>query len=140
MLNLVNLFRSAKNAETYAAGQVIFEEGQPGHVMYVMLEGEVDVVYKNTVLETIGPGAIIGEMALLESQSQYIRTATARAKTACRLVPVDQKQFSFLVHETPNFALHVMTVLAERLRKRTIAKIMLALQADDPGAGGSPPA
>ena len=139
MLNLVNLFKSAKNAETYAAGQVIFQEGQPGEVMYVMLEGEVEVVYQDTVLETIGPGAIIGEMALLESPSQYLRTATARAKTTCKLVPVGQKQFTFLVHETPNFALHVMRVLAERLRKRTIAKIMLALQADIPGAAGSPP-
>jgi CRP-like cAMP-binding protein len=140
MMNLVNLFESAKNAETYAAGHVIFQEGQPGNVMYVMIEGEVDLVYQNTVLETIGPGAIMGEMALLESQSQYIRTATARAKTACKLVPVDQKRFTFLVHETPNFALHVMTVMAERLRKRTIAKIMLALQPDVPGAGGSSPA
>ena len=78
----------------------------------------------------------MGEMALLEPQ--YIRTATAQAKTDCKLVPVDQKQFTFLVHETPNFALHVMRMLAERLRKRTIAKIMLALQADVPGDAVSP--
>src|SRR5262245_10183155 len=135
MLNLVNLFKSAKNAETYDAGEVIFQEGEPGKVMYVMIAGEVDLVYQNTVLETIGPGAIMGEMALLESPSPYIRTATARAKTACQVVPVDHKQFTFLVHETPNFALHVMTVMAERLRKRTLAKIMLALQAEVPGAG-----
>ena len=137
MMNLLNLFKSATNAETYAAGQVIFQEGQPGEVMYVVIEGEVDLGYQGTVLETVGPGAIMGEMALL--QPQYIRSATARAKTACKLVPIDQKRFTFLVHETPNFALHVMRVLAERLRKRTIAKIMLALQADIPGAAGSPP-
>ena len=136
MIDLVNLFKSAKNAETYAAGQVIFEEGQPGNVMYVMIEGEVDLVYKNTVLETLGPGRIMGEMALLETSFQYIRTATARAKTACRLVPVDKKQFTYLVHETPNFALHVMTVMAERLRKTTVAKMVLAIQ--EAAAGGSP--
>jgi CRP-like cAMP-binding protein len=45
------------------------------------------------------------------------RSADAVAKTACVLAPVDERRFLFLVHETPMFALHVMSVMAERLRK-----------------------
>ncbi|MEZ4622222.1 MAG: hypothetical protein R2867_42875 [Caldilineaceae bacterium] len=47
------------------------------------------------------------------------RSATAVAKTACLLAPIGEKRFLFLVQETPYFALHVMSVMAERLRLRT---------------------
>jgi CRP-like cAMP-binding protein len=44
------------------------------------------------------------------------RSATVEAITDCQFVCVDQKRFKFLVTETPNFALGVMKVLADRLR------------------------
>jgi CRP/FNR family transcriptional regulator, cyclic AMP receptor protein len=66
------------------------------------------------VLDVAGPGDIVGEMALIDAKS---RSATAQAKSDCRLAPVDERRFLFLVHEHPLFALHVMRVLADRLRR-----------------------
>ena len=109
----LNLFRYAKNVETYSTGQHIFDEGQPGDVMYVVQEGEIDIVLHGNVIETVGPGGVIGEMALIDNGP---RSATAIAKTDVTIVPINQKRFDFLVQETPFFATQVMRVLVNRLR------------------------
>jgi CRP-like cAMP-binding protein len=82
--------------------------------MYVILEGEVELRIGGRVVETLGPGEPFGEMALIDHAP---RIATATAKSDCRLVAVPEKRFLFLVQQTPYFALHVMRVMAERLRK-----------------------
>ncbi len=109
-----NLFRTADNAESYAPGQMIFEEGQPGEVLYVVQEGEVEILVGADVVETLDAGDIFGEMALIEGKG---RSAGARAKTACRVVPVNEQRFAFLVQQTPHFAISVMKTMAERLRR-----------------------
>ena len=81
--------------------------------MYVLLEGEIDISLGDLVLEAAGPGALIGEMALIDDSP---RTANAVAKTACRLAQIDRRRFHFLVQQTPHFATHVMKTLADRLR------------------------
>jgi len=53
------------------------------------------------------------EMALIDARE---RSATAIAKSDCRLAPVDQKRFLFMVQQTPFFSLDVMRVLVRRLR------------------------
>ena len=109
-----NLFRNADNYESYGLGQTIFEEGQPGTALYVIKEGEVEILVGSEIMETLDAGEIFGEMALIEHKE---RSASARAKTACQLVPVDERQFAFLVQQTPHFALSVMQTMAERLRR-----------------------
>jgi CRP/FNR family transcriptional regulator, cyclic AMP receptor protein len=99
---------------TFAAGEVIFAEGDKGDNMYVLRSGEVEVERDGQVAETLAPGGIFGEMALIDGSP---RSATARAKTACELAPINEKSFLFLVHETPFFAIAVMRTLAERLRR-----------------------
>ena len=108
-----NLFRNADNFESYEAGQLIFEAGQPGEVLYVIKEGEVEILVGANVVETLESGEIFGEMALIEHKG---RSASARAKGACQVVPVNEQRFSFLVQQTPHFALSVMQTMAERLR------------------------
>ena len=56
---------------------------------------------------------IFGEMALIDNEP---RSATAVAITDVELVPISEKQFLFLVTQTPYFALKVMRILAQRLR------------------------
>jgi CRP/FNR family transcriptional regulator, cyclic AMP receptor protein len=109
----LNLFHS-KEALSFAAGQCIFKAGDRGDAMYVVTEGEVEIREGSTLLERAGPGSIFGEMALIDDAP---RSATVVAKTASRLVAVDRRQFEFMVTETPYFALAVMKVLADRLRK-----------------------
>ena len=66
------------------------------------------------ILETVEPGGIFGEMALIDKQE---RSASARAKSESKVVPIDQRRFLYLVANTPFFAVEVMEVMASRLRK-----------------------
>lgn len=108
----LSLFRNAETKE-FAAGETIFSKGEEGKIMYVVAEGEVDIWLGQVVAETVGPGGIFGEMALID---RNVRSADAIARNQCKLVPVDQRRFQFLVSETPFFALQVMAIMAERLR------------------------
>jgi CRP/FNR family transcriptional regulator, cyclic AMP receptor protein len=111
----IDLFRNADDVETYAAGHRIFEEGsEGGDRMYGVKEGEVEIVVHGAVVETVGPGGIFGEMSLIDSSR---RSASAIAKTDCVVVPVNAKRFNFLVQQTPMFALQVMKIMTDRLRR-----------------------
>jgi CRP-like cAMP-binding protein len=66
-----------------------------------------------TVVETAGQGSFIGEMALIDDEP---RSASARARSDCRVFPIDEARFQSLVMETPFFALQLMKTLARRLR------------------------
>ena len=112
----LNLFR---NQETtgFAAGATVVKAGEAGETMYIVTEGEVDILDGSTILETAGTGSIVGELALIDDEP---RSATVVAKTDCRLVPVDRKRFQYMVQETPFFALAVMKILADRLRKKNV--------------------
>ena len=113
-MTTLNLFRNAKDVQSFTAGQTIFEAGQPGDLMYVVQEGDIDIMLAGRVIDTAGPGGIIGEMALISDKP---RSAAAVAKSDCKLVPIDEKRFTLLVQQTPYFAIQVMRVIAERLRR-----------------------
>lgn len=98
----------------FQPGDTIFEEGSKGDTMFVIRSGEVVIERGGKVMETVPPGGIFGEMALIDGAP---RSATARAKTACEVAPITEKSFLFLVHETPFFAIAVMRTLADRLRR-----------------------
>ena len=98
----------------YAAGDVIFEEGDKGEAMFVVRTGEVTIERGGRVMETLSGGGVFGEMALIDGSP---RSATVRAKTDCEVAPINEKTFLFLVHETPFFAIAVMRTLADRLRR-----------------------
>jgi CRP/FNR family transcriptional regulator, cyclic AMP receptor protein len=110
----INLFKNVKNTVSFAAGDLIFKEGDaPEGLMYVVQSGEVIISVRGEALEIIGPGSPLGELGLVDSAP---RSATAVAHTDCILVPIDEKQFNFLVQQTPNFALQIMRTMAARLR------------------------
>lgn len=112
------MFENADNAIAGPAGTVIFNEGDPADQMYVVLDGEVELRRDGRLLNTIGPGSLLGELALIHKRP---RSATAVARTDCRLAPVNEKRFLFLVQQTPFFALHVMRVLGDRIVQRDVA-------------------
>jgi CRP/FNR family cyclic AMP-dependent transcriptional regulator len=118
-VDLLNLFKDAADARDVDDGTVIFDEESPGDVMYVILDGEVDIFANGVLVETLGPGDLLGEMALIDSKP---RSASALTRSACRIAPVNEERFLKMVQETPQFSLHVMRILADRLR-RTTAKI-----------------
>jgi CRP-like cAMP-binding protein len=83
-----------------APGDFLFREGDTGDQMYVLLEGEIETRLGDFVFESAGVGALLGEMALIDDSP---RTADALAKSACRLAPIDQRRFQFLVQQHPVF-------------------------------------
>jgi CRP/FNR family transcriptional regulator, cyclic AMP receptor protein len=113
-MDLVAHFQQARNAVSLQAGQVLFSEGEPGSSMFVLIEGTASVCVGGEVLEIARPGALLGEMALVDSAA---RSASVIAGAGCRVLAVDRRQFDMLVRESPEFARHVMTVMADRLRR-----------------------
>ena len=113
LMNPAELFRQESNTVQLAPGDFLFREGEKGDKMYVLLEGEVDIFLGDFVFETAGPGALLGEMVLIDDSP---RTANAVAKSPARLAQIDRRRFHFLVQQTPHFATHVMKTLADRLR------------------------
>lgn len=100
--------------QAFPRGQTIFREGEPGDRLYIVVEGQVDIVTGSRILETVEAGGILGEMALIDDKP---RSATAIARTDCVLTPIGRQHFLTLVRHTPPFALQVMRVMAERLRR-----------------------
>ena len=100
-------------SRTFKAGDTIFKQGEPATELYVIKNGRVGIQLGNRILDTLDSYDIFGEMALID---QAPRSADAIAVTDVTLIPVSEKQFLFLVSQTPFFALKVMRVLARRLR------------------------
>jgi CRP-like cAMP-binding protein len=112
----VRLFDHAETT-SFPAGTTIFKAGDAGNVMYVTIEGEIEIHVGAMTVEIAGPGSIVGEMALIDKGP---RSASAKARTDCKLAAVDLKRFEFLVQNTPYFAVQVMQVMADRLRHSNI--------------------
>ena len=100
-------------ARSFKVGETIFKEGDPATELYVIQSGRVGIRLGNRLLSTLEENKIFGEMALVDNAP---RSAGAVAETEVTLVPISEKQFLFLVSQTPFFALKVMRVLARRLR------------------------
>ncbi|MBL8154191.1 MAG: cyclic nucleotide-binding domain-containing protein [Anaerolineae bacterium] len=114
MIALDNLFRFSTDFQLFSAGQTIFNQGDPGAVMYVVLDGQVDILLGSQLVETVDCGGILGELSLIDNRP---RAATAIAHSDVRLVPIDRERFTFMVDETPFFAAQVMEAIAQRLRR-----------------------
>jgi CRP/FNR family transcriptional regulator, cyclic AMP receptor protein len=108
-----NIFTDTSKARSFVAGTSIFEKGDQGREMYVVKEGEVDIVIDDFHFETVLPDGIFGELSLIDQET---RIASAIARTDCTLQVIDKRQFLFLVQETPLFAIQVMAEMANRLR------------------------
>lgn len=109
-----NIFEEQTPVLSFNAGTVIFAEGEPGTVMYVVRAGSVALLINGNPIETVPPGGLFGEMALIDDSP---RTATARAESDCELMPINRQRFKFMVHEVPEFAIEVMKALSTRLRR-----------------------
>jgi len=112
--NFLGLFRSEENVVTVKAGDDLFRKGDPGKAMYVVLSGELRVGDGNKVFEQLAPGGLVGERALIDHAP---RAATVTATTDSTLAEIDEKRFLFLTQQTPSFALNVMRILSQRLRR-----------------------
>lgn len=113
-MDQTRLFDRADDAVRFESGATIFRKGDPPDVMYVVLDGTVAIGSDQGVVDRIEAGGLFGEMALIDDAP---RSASAWAETHVVLSPVDKERFHDLVARTPHFAVQVMSVMAERLRR-----------------------
>ncbi|HEY6966661.1 MAG TPA: cyclic nucleotide-binding domain-containing protein [Burkholderiales bacterium] len=120
----MEFFKSAGKPEGFEAGATLFAEDEKGGLfkspkMYVLILGEVEMIAQNQVIGTVKAGETFGEMAVIAGAA---RTATARAKTQCTVIGLDQKQYQQALQNKPEFALMLMSIINNRLRS-TIARL-----------------
>jgi len=112
-MKFLEIFRDWENTEEYDSRTVIFSERDPADVMYVILSGEIELTLHGEPLGAEGEGGIIGEMAMIDSAT---RSATATTLGKVKLARLDRDELKALITGNPEFSLHVMAVLANRLR------------------------
>jgi CRP-like cAMP-binding protein len=112
-MNPADLFAHEENPVILAAGETLFHAGDPADGMFVVLEGSLNVLVGDKVVENSQRGAILGEMALVDNTP---RGASVVAVQTSKLAKVDQRRFQRLIQQNPFFATHVMKELVERIR------------------------
>ena len=110
---VTGLFRNAQHTLNVPAGGVVFREGDLGEEMFGIIDGQIQLQTTDRVIAILGPDDVFGEMALIDSSP---RMATAVATADSVLAVLNKHRFLFLVHETPTFALSVMSAMADRIR------------------------
>src|SRR5215203_7320823 len=80
------------------AGTLIIDQGQLGREAFVVLEGQVSVKRGSRKITTLGPGAVVGELSLLDHGP---RTATVVCETDCTLLVIDQRRFLGVIDDVP---------------------------------------
>ncbi len=117
------IFESSGRAETFAAGQAIFDEDEKttgglfsrksAARMYFLAAGEVALTVGGRPLDTIQAGEVFGEMAVISDQP---RSAAARARTECRAWSMGAEDLQAALQRAPGFTLMIMSVMFDRLR------------------------
>ena len=109
----------AARAEQWKPRQEVFHKGDPGSQLYVVVTGRLKALTTSmdgddVVFNIIGPGEVFGEIALL---SEGPRTATIRAIDKCELLVLDRRDFLSFLKKTPDAAVRMLSVLAERIKR-----------------------
>ena len=122
----LDFFKTSGKPERIAAGDTIFSEGKKGLLfrdkMYLLISGEVELQARKKAIATLRAGEIFGELAAIDGAP---RTASAVAKTNCKVIGLDEKLFYAALRKKPAFALMLMSVMIRRLRD-TITRLAAA--------------
>lgn len=124
-LRQVSLFEGCTNKElqaiakagdeiTMTAGTIIVDQGQLGREAFVVLDGQVTVKRGGRKITTMGPGAVVGELSLLDHGP---RTATVVCDTDCVLFVLDQRHFRGVLESNSSFTMKLLAALAGRIRE-----------------------
>jgi CRP-like cAMP-binding protein len=103
--------------KSYGDGEIITRQGEVGDCMYVIQQGQVQVLVENDGVETplriAKEGEFMGEMAIFDRKE---RSATLRAVGEARLLTVDKKNFLKRIHRDPSLAFRLVQTMSQRVR------------------------
>jgi len=110
------------------AGQELFHEGDAGDGLYLVVDGEINVIKHGTdgehLLAKLGQGAVLGEMSLVTSDA---RSATARVLARTTVLHLPVREFRALLDAGSTAALRIAAAIAEVLARRVAAMNGLVL-------------
>lgn len=119
----LRMIAGVASEETHATGTRIFQYGDPGDKLFIILDGRVRISREvagmgEEALAVLGPGEVFGEMALLDESP---RSADARAHERCRLLVIQKDAFDDLLFLHKDLAYEVLwacvRMLSTRLRE-----------------------
>jgi CRP/FNR family transcriptional regulator len=104
----------------YEDGEVIIRQGEVGDCMFVIQDGQVEILVERDGVEVPlavrGEGDFIGEMAIFDRD---VRSATVRALGQVRLLTVDKRNFLRRIHKDPSLAFRIVETMSRRIRELT---------------------
>jgi CRP-like cAMP-binding protein len=115
----LKLIAYTKEVVEFAPGEVIVRQGDPADAVYIVTEGEAEVLLHDAdghemILATMSRNSLFGETAVI---SKGRRTATVRARDRVETFKISADVFLDLVRQSPEISMQVMTVLAQRLER-----------------------
>ena len=110
---LESLVKFAQEIEV-PAGAELTHEGRYEGFVYVVVAGQVAIIRSDRMVDTIGPGELVGEIAAIDGGP---RTATARAVVDSRVIVLSQVRFNEVLDASPGLRERVMRSMEERLAR-----------------------
>ena len=117
---------------TYRDGEIVCSQGDVGECLYVVQEGELEVMVDqgggSVVLRVVGKDELIGEMAIFQRE---VRSATVRARGTARVLTLDKRNFLRRINEDPSLAFRIVETMARRVRdlSKQVVDLRTQLQA-----------
>ncbi|MHC4322490.1 MAG: cyclic nucleotide-binding domain-containing protein [Planctomycetota bacterium] len=112
--------KSSALGKVYGDVEIIIKQGDVGDCMYVIQEGQVEVILekegREILVRTLGEKDFFGEMAIFERE---VRSATVRALGEVRALTIDSKNFLRGIHEDPSLAFRIVQAMSQRIRDLT---------------------
>jgi CRP-like cAMP-binding protein len=122
--------------KTYQDGEVVVRQGEEGDCLFVVQEGQLEVVReeegKETVIRLVSKDELFGEMAVFERQK---RSATVRARGTARVLTLDKKNFLRRVNEDPSLAFRIVETMSRRVRELSAQVVELRCQLGEKSGG-----
>jgi CRP-like cAMP-binding protein len=110
--------KSNKLGKSYKDGEVIIKQGTRGDCLYVIQEGNVEVIVekegKEIKLAELGETEFFGEMGLFEND---VRSCTIKALGNAKILTIDKKNFYKTIQKDPSIAYRLLEKMSKRLRK-----------------------
>jgi CRP-like cAMP-binding protein len=112
--------------KVYHDREIIVRQGDAGDGLFVVQEGQLEILSENagreTRLRVAGKGELIGEMAVFDRQ---VRSATVRALGEARVLTIDRKNFLRRINEDPSLAFRIVETMSRRIRELTVEVVRL---------------